>query len=518
MKKFLCFLFVSLFALSLASCNIGGGTGTGDGGDDDDRITVTFWHAMGQANQTIISKMIASFEEKYPEYKVEQASQGGYTDLLDKIKSNIKAGSGPVVAQTYPDHVVSYLTSKGAVVDLNTYAYDEELGFEAQGIDETVYVESFWDESFSYDTKGSMYSLPFNKSTEVVYYNQDIFAKYNWMVDICGYKAEDVYEDPSATTKVFKDSFIWNPTWQQLVKIGEEFKKTDEYASFVAAETSVAAFGYDSQSNLLITLTQQLASLDPNQTYGLRGEKAYTQFNSKGQGEFTFLSESNPYAKAAVKFYKENYDLGYFATSGTLGVSYCSDAFKAGSCIVTIGSSAGATYNDPGVDGFAVGVATYPQQEAANENQYQVIQQGTNLTLFTQPDPEAEKAGWLWILHMINYENAYMWCTETAYFPIRSDVYNSQAYQDYVVGKITVGGDTIYEPDLKARAAACGWAQQSWFYTNVAFNGSDTARNEIETLVQAVLLNTEGATVDEAINTAFANCKTALKDYIVEIK
>ena len=164
MKKLLSSLFVLFFALTLVACDMGGTGGTGTGGEPtDDKIQVTFWHAMGQANQKIIQEMIDSFEKLYPEVHVEQVSQGGYDDLLDKVKNNIKAGTTPTLAQTYPDHVTSYLTAKDAVIDLNDYVYDEEIGFDALGVDPSVYVDTFWNESFSYDKAGSMYSLPFTK-------------------------------------------------------------------------------------------------------------------------------------------------------------------------------------------------------------------------------------------------------------------------------------------------------------------------------------------------------------------
>ncbi len=529
MKKFLSFLFVLVFGFTLVACT---GPTT-----QDDRLVVTFWHAMGKDNQGYIAEMIETFEAKYPNVRVDQASQGGYNELLDKVKNNIKAGTTPTIAQTYPDHVTSYLTSKNAVVDLNHYVYDAELGFDAQGVDPSIYVDTFYNESFSYDKEGSMYSMPFNKSTEVVFYNKTIFDKYNWFVDLLGYEEATVYEYVEVTDeegnvvvdettkepvkeRVYREDFVWHPTWTQLEKIGAAFKTTKEYEKHIADKKNVSAFSYDSQSNLFITLTQQLAAQDPENKYGAKGEGAYTRFADNGLGEFTFLDESNPYAVQAVKYYKQQYDLGHFATSGTLGVDYSSDAFKAEQCIVTIGSSAGAGYNDPGEDGFEVGVATYPQVEGTPESEYQVIQQGTNVTLFTQKDKEVEKYGWLFILHMTNYENATKWATKTAYFPIRKDVLESQEYKDYLAGKVVSydkdGNEVVkYKPGLKSIAAQVAWTQNQWFYTNVAFNGSDISRAEVETLVQNVLLSKD-ANVDEVIAKAFATTKTNLGNYIVK--
>lgn len=528
MKKFLSFLLVLFFGFTLVACDQPGGN------PDDGKIQVTFWHAMGQANQVLIDKMIESFEAKYPNVNVEQYSQGGYDDLLDKVKNNIKSGTAPTIAQTYPDHVTSYLTSKSAVINLNTYLYDEEVGFDALGVDENVYVKSFWDESFSYDKEGSMYSLPFNKSTEVTIYNKTIFNKYDWFVTLLGLDQNEVYSEYVANEvgadgktiyntdkRVYNPDFIWHPTWEQFEKIGAAFKLTTEYKSLLESGLNAAAVGYDSQSNLFITLTQQLAAFDENDKYGPLGQEAYTRFDESGRGEFTFLNEDNPYAKAAIKYYKEQYELQHFVTSGALGSDYCSDAFNNEQCIITVGSSGGVTHNDKN-DLFERGVATYPQWEATPEEEYQVIQQGTNITLFRQKDKEVEKYGWLFMVHMISFESSVTWSTGNSYFPIRTDVINSQKYQDFLTGKVDVKDPETgavtgskYEPTIVNDGARIAWTQNEWFYTNVAFNGTDISRAKIELLVQNVLLSEE-QDWDKAISDAFATCKDALKDYMIK--
>lgn len=531
MKKLLNILFVMFFAFVLVSCTQPPqgekpSVTPGEPGSDD-KVVVQFWHGNGTNIQNIIEDMITSFEAKYPNVDIQQTSEGSYDNLLDKVKKYIQTGEVPAIVQTYPDHVTAYLHSN-SVVDLNEYIYDEKLGFDAQGFDSSLLVESFYNEGGVYGGD-AFYSLPLNKSTEVVFYNQTIFAKYDWFTTLLGYDHNEVYSQYEAvqtnadgyvtngTKRVISPDFIWHPTWQEFEKIGAAFKLTPEYAAFIAEGTMSAAFAYDSQSNLFITLTQQLAALDPTGAYGARGEQAYTRFGTTGNlknGEFTFLNQDNPYARQAVEYYKSQVDLNHFTTSGVLGVNYCSDAFKAGQCIITTGSSAGATYNNS--DLFTVGVATYPQMEGTAPENYQVIQQGTNLTLLEQVDKEVEKYAWLFMLHMLNYENSLKFSTGTSYFPIRSDVYESQKYQDFVLGiqrnadgepEKDENGNIIYNPDISGKAARVGWTQRNWFFTNVTFLGTDISRAEVENLVKAVML---GTTIDQA----FANAKTNLKLYL----
>ena len=62
----------------------------------------------------------------------------------------------------------------------------------------------------------------------------------------------------------------------------------------------------------------------------------------------------------------------------------------------------------------------------------QVIQQGTNVTLFKCTDPMEELAGWLFIRFLTGYKAAMIWATKTGYFPIRNSVRTSQEYEDFL--------------------------------------------------------------------------------------
>lgn len=481
MKRFLSCILVFVFCLTLVGCNNNKNKKDHEIPEElsKDLIEVEFWHAMGEANQKLIAKIIDNFEKEYQEMgyniKVTQTSLGNYTTLRDSITSNIAAGDQPTLAQTYPDHVALYLAGD-AVRELDSYN-ESKWGL---GEDEEQYIDGFFAEGKIYDDKGTLYSLPFNKSTELLYYNKTMFEKYGW-------------EAPK--------------TWDDVVTIAEAFKQTTEYANFVKAKTPVAAFSYDSGANLFITFTQQWG-----------GE--YTGYeNTTGNGSQMgagWILFNNAKSKEALKFYYDNYKAGNMVTSAFFGTEYSSDAFKLGQCIMTLGSSAGAGYNVPADKSFEVGVTTYPQKDLNNP---QVIQQGTNVTLFKCEDAQEELAGWLFLKYLTNYESALIWVTGydeyqniageiidpaegTAYFPIRKDVYSSQKYQDYVAGKEEdAQGNVKYNPTVKNLAAKIGFDQSEWFFTNVAFDGSSIARDEVENLVSRLLYNDHsGKNIDDVIN------------------
>ena len=475
MKKILSLLVILFTAFAVVSC--GNGNDTGGGGitptkpplkeipalDTNATIEVEFWHAMGQANQAIIQNIIDEFNVYYPNIIVTQTSMGDYTTLRDTITSGIPANELPTIAQTYPDHVALYL-SGGAVQELDSYIQSDTQFTLADGMVDYVglsqseqdqYIDGFWAEGTMYDNFGTMYSIPFNKSTEVVFYNKTIFNKYGYSVP---------------------------QTWDDVIAICEDYVTKPEYQNLVKDGKKAAVFSIDSQANLFITLTQQWG-----------GE--YTKFDENGKGVYAF---NNSQSKAALAFFKENFDKGYFASATYFGADYSSDAFKAQQCIMTIGSSAGASYNVPADGAFEVGVTSYPQKDM---NHPQVIQQGTNVSLFKCANPQEELAGWLFMKFLTNFESALAWCTGTAYFPIRKDVLNSPEYEEHISGRIYAeDGSYIEKPNTVQLSQKVGLTQQGWFYSNVAFKGSSAARDNAELIVDAILYGNKS--IDQAYKEA----------------
>ncbi len=464
MNKILSFLLLALTAFVFVGC--GGGNKPTDGA-----IHIRYWHANGAELTTVLEKIKAEFEKKYEEkYVVDLTSYGDYTTLRDTIAGSIAAGDAPTAAQTYPDHVSLYLEG-AALVSLDKYINDPEYGMSKE--EQAQFIDGFWNEGTIYDAAGTRYAMPFNKSTELMYYNKDIFTKYGWNVPT---------------------------TWDEVIDICEKFKQTTEYQKAVTDyDGLVYGLGYDSEANLFITFTQQ---------YGA----TYTSFDAQGNGIYNAFGANaadTAKSKEALSWYYTQYQNKNIATTTAFGANYCSDAFKNGQCIMTIGSSAGASYNDgqnSTTTKFTTGVSAVPQLNTENG---QVIQQGTNVSLFECATAEEELGGWLWLKHMVSYESALTWATETSYFPIRKDVINSKKYQNHINGVIEIeaADGTVTEmpgePTLRAQAKKAGLAQQNWFYTNIAFPGSSKARDKAETMVQRLLYGSDQPTIDQVYQEAY---------------
>ena len=439
--------------------------------------TITFWHAMGQAKSAIIQEMVNSFNKIYPNITVNIASQGGYDDLRDKIARSIRTGNTPTLAQVTTNHVPLYLKSN-AISELNTYVNHQTYGLtQAQYAD---YIDAYLEEGMIYDSAKTLYSLPFNKSTEVLYFNATWFQENGLL---------ERYNLGTISDGVFQRNPGARLSWEDIEEIGQYFISTDEYQAMSTWEQlDNYAFSYDSDDNLFITLTLQFG-----------GE--YTKLTSEGKGEYLF---NNAKSREAVQWYYDSFKAGYFVTASAWNADYTSDKFTSGNVKINVGSSAGCSYNDPG-DKFVLGVLPYPQwEDAAKEKK--VIQQGTNVALFKCDDPDEELAGWLFLKFIttwtqgLSYDQqpTYIWATQSGYFPILKSLMNSPEYQEFLNGN---NG----QKSLTAIVTNIALEQENYNYITPAFPDSDKCRQEVGYLLERVLY--AGISIEQAYNDAINNLR-----------
>lgn len=456
-------LFIAIAALvgaGLTSC----GGGPGDGG----KTKVTFWHTMGKANQEKLDAMIATFNEKYPNIVIEHAAQGDYTDLEGKLLKAIPAKTTPTMAFCYADHVAGYGNN---TLDLTPFVESQEsdgaggiVGLTAE--DQADYIAGYWNEGKQYTREG-LYSVPFSKSTEVLFYNKTFFDKHSLPVPT---KWES--DDPNDLTAM----------WNLCKKIKE-------------IDSSITPLGYDSDDNMYITLSAQY-------------DIPYTSIKN-GVGSFDF---DNAQAKAMVTKLKGYYDAGYFVTKGTLpNNTYTSTKFKAQELLMSIGSTGGTSYNVPDRDGdgeflFNAAVAAVPQQKANAESASKIISQGPSICFFknSKISEEQSRAAWLFYKHITNTENSAAYSILTGYEPVRESSYQTEAYQAHLATPENPKDDTLYK--VVARVTQQPEVRGAYF-SSPAFKGSSTARQQVGGIISQVLLGS--STIDAAFANAMQECTIA---------
>lgn len=486
MKKIVPIILTVLFvAVTLCAClsgctvtrSLGADFEVPEGGYDGSDVTITFYHTMSATTlQPTLDTYIAEFNKLYPNIHVVSKAVGGYDDVRDQINTEIAAGNQPNLAYCYPDHVALYNLA-GAAIRLDnlinseikvTHQKVDENGEIVQGetVEEIIGLTQAQKDDFipGYYAEGKafgddyMYTLPFSKSTEVLYYNKTFF---------------------DANNIVMPEGFM---TWEQLGEICRQIK---------AIDPDCVPLGYDSESNWFITMCEQYGAKD--------GKNYYTQ-NVDGN-HFLFDNANN---KNFVKMFREWYKEGLLTTQKIYG-SYTSGLFvntkpNEKHSYMSIGSSAGATHQRPiKVDGdypFEVGITSIPQVDASKPK---VISQGPSVTIFNKENKQEVMASWLFLKYLttsVEFQAAFSMAS--GYVPVLKSVADNEVYAEFLAG--ANGGDNV-----AALSAKVCMEQEEAYYCSPAFVGSSAARDEAGALMIACLSIADDQGLDAAINKIFAD-------------
>ena len=460
MKKFLSLLLVLTMALSLTALVACDGNKEAPGWqigdatfDPDQPVTIRFYSTIGKKNLPVIDAFIEQFMEMYPNITVEHTQPGGYDEVRDTIKTELTVGEQPNIAYCYPDHVAMYNRS-GKVITLDQFIDHPEYGLTAE--QKADFIEGFYNEGRQFGD-GFMYTLPFSKSTEVLYYNKTFFEANNLKVPT---------------------------TWDEMEALCAQIK---------AIDPTCVPLGYDSEANWFITMTEQYGS-------------PYTS-TERGKN-FQFNNDQN---KAFVKEFRSWYEAGYFTTQEIYG-AYTSGLFvnqdaSTPRSYMSIGSSAGAQHQRPAAtnDGYAfeVGIASIPQVNPANPK---VISQGPSLCIFDSDNKQEVVASWLFVEFLTtNAEFQAAFSMTSGYMPVIKSVNDIPVYADYIAN--ADGGDNVTALSIKVSNE-----QANAYYVSPAFNGSSAARDQVGDLMQ-YCFTTPTTDVDALLNEAFKQaideCKKA---------
>lgn len=430
--------------------------------------TIVFYSSQGDKLQQKTSIAIASFEAKYPGWKVEHIPVGGYDEVKSKVVSDLTAGLQPDLAYCYPDHVAQYLqTSK--VVDLNKYMTSDEkiqikdengnvtkeytIGYTQEEIDD--FVPGYYQEGYATNYSGyaeygysenALLTLPFVKSTELLYYNNDALKSVG-----------------------LKPATTWDELWAQCATLKARYPKC-------------TPLGYDSEANWFITMCEQ-------------NGWGYTSADANNH----YLFNNND-TKAWLEKIAEYYDKGYITTQEDYG-AYTSALFTKGvddgGLVYCIGSSGGASYQ--ATENFEWGVAPIPgSTQPDGPVNYSVISQGPSLVMLSGGHnvtnvEEKEKMTFMFIKELLDPTFQASFAIESGYNPSRESVYDIEAYKTHMAGD-----------GITAVAASVAVELSDRFFVSPAFVGSSTARLQVGNALLYAL--TGRKTAEKALADAYKNC------------
>ncbi len=480
MKKLLALFLAVVMVLSLAACSSGnndatpaastpqsGSTAATQPADpkgttatyDGSKVTIRFYHTMGSNLKAVLDTYIEEFNKIYPNITVETTTIGSYDDVRNQIGTEIPVGNQPNIAYCYPDHVAMYNLA-GAVQTLDEFINSTSTVQRADGTTEILgltaeqkadFIEGYYKEGQQFGD-GLMYTLPFSKSTEVLYYNKTFFEANNLSVPT---------------------------TWEELEAVAKKILEIDSNPECVP-------LGYDSEANWFITLCEQYDS----------------PYTSAVGDHFLFDNETN---RNFVKMLHDWYQDGLLTTQGLLG-GYTSNIFKEQKSYMSIGSSAGATYQrpDPAADGqypFEVGIATIPQVDPANPK---VISQGPSVCIFKKDNEQEVLASWLFVKYLttsVDFQAEFSMAS--GYVPVLKSVAENEEYAKFLAS--ADGGKYI-----SALSAKICLEQKDYYYTSPAFNGSSEARSQVGAILTKCMPDTSSdieAVIADAFKEAVEECQ-----------
>lgn len=131
-----------------------------------DQVTINFWHAMSASRMEAVNKIIDGFQAAYPNIKIEPQFTGTYAETLSKAIAAVRTGEAPHIVQVYEVGTQTMLDS-GAIVPI----------FELEKPGEIDWGNVVGPILDYYSVGGKLYSMPFNSSTSMLYYNKDVFEK-----------------------------------------------------------------------------------------------------------------------------------------------------------------------------------------------------------------------------------------------------------------------------------------------------------------------------------------------------
>lgn len=403
MKKFLVVILAGILAIGLAACGNSGKTKDENKGKEEaasipetlsEPVTIEFWHAMTGGLEETLTEMTDEFNNSQDNVTVKLVNQGSYDDLSKKLMAAAKAHTSPVLAQGYEDWMLQYVDNN-LLTDLTPYIEDENHGWTDEELNDIVQV---FREANTFD--GKMYGVPFNKSTEILYYNKDLLEANN-------------IEVPT--------------TW-------EEYKAAAEKLTSNVDGKKVVGLGFENSIGLSFpTYVRQAGGSTVN----------------ADENKVTF---DTPEATEALTFLNDMVQAGTARLAGEDG--YMSGPFGRGDVAMYVGSSAGIGF----VAAEAEGKVNWDVAPLPKGKEAATAFQGTNLMIFDSASDEEKLAAWEYMKFMTSNEQTVNWASKTGYVPVRQSALDLPAWKDYVAENPVYGVAAsqfdagYYEPIVKGKS------------------------------------------------------------------
>ncbi len=336
-------------------------------------IELKFYYPVGVSGPLakVMDGMVADFNRIHPGSHLTPIFAGGYVDAMTKTQTAVLGGTPPDVAVLLSTDLFTLL-DLNAIIPLD--AFIQEAGGNRLRGD---FFDAFWLNSRIGPTT---YSIPFQRSTIVLYYNQDAFQKAGL--------------DPATPPK----------TWTELVRDAQTLTLRD-------ASGTVTQWGVGIPTSGI--------------TYWLfQGFVAEAGQRMLANPEGTQVYLDTPQSREALNFWLKLQAVGVeprgITQWATLPTEFASGRYAM--IYHSTGSLAFIRANAP----FKFGTAFMPAG-----TQYGTPTGGGNFYIFRRIPPDHQKAAWEFVQWMTAPQQAARWSEASGYVAVRKSAFNIKLYREY---------------------------------------------------------------------------------------
>ena len=340
---------------------------------DVEGTEISFWHSMGGVNGQAIDALVEKFNtENEFGITVNAQYQGEYDDSLNKLKSAQIGNMGADLVQVY-EIGSRFMIESGWITPMQEMI--DVDGYDMSSIEPNL--------AAYYTIDDKLYSMPFNSSTPIMYYNKDMFEK-------------------AGITEV-PDSL------EAIEEVGEQLLSKGGAGEVI----SLGIYGWFFE-----------------QFMGKQGLDYANNENGRKEAATAVAFDENGGAANILTAWKSLYDKGYAPNVGKGGDAGLAD-FSAGKSAITLGSTASLKQILQDVNGkFEVGTAYFPKVKSSDEGGVSIG--GASLWALNNNDPKKARATWEFIKFLVSAESQAYWNAQTGYFPVTTDAHEEQVFKDNI--------------------------------------------------------------------------------------
>lgn len=338
----------------------------------EEPLHLTFYYPVNVGGDAakLIEEICADFNEENPDIVVEPVYTGNYDDTVTKIQTAMQGGNPPDVFVSLATQRFT-MASTGMAMPLDDLIAADEEGEEYIA----DFLPGFMEDSY---VDGQIYSIPFQRSTEIVYYNKDKFVEAGL--------------DPDAPPT----------TWDELLEYAQKLTTEDCYGVGIALNSGSAQWTFTGFALENSADGKMLMSEDGKEVYFDTPENVEAlQFWLDLQNEYKVMAEGIvQWTDLPTQFLAGEVAMIYHTTGNMANIN-SNATFDFGTCFMPGNKQLGA----------ATG--------------------GGNFYISNGLSEERVQAAWKFIKFATETERAAQWSLDTGYVATRQSCFETDLIKNY---------------------------------------------------------------------------------------